>query len=49
MKKLSLWQLRVLFIVLEQQKATRDYVENMGRPDPNRLAKKMASGVMGLM
>ena len=44
-KKLTLWQLRTLFIVLEQQRVTRDAVDNMGRPDPNRLARKMADSL----
>jgi hypothetical protein len=38
--------LRAIFIVLEQQRVTRDAVENLGKPDPNRLARKMAVGAI---
>ena len=35
--RLTLTQLRVLFAVLEQQRVTKDSIENLGRPSPQKL------------
>ena len=39
--KLTLSKLREMFAVLEQQRVDRDYRENLGGPDPERLASMM--------
>ena len=36
-------QLRMLFAVIEQQRVSRDAVENLGKPDPDRVQAKMAA------
>jgi hypothetical protein len=33
--------MRRIFVVLEQQRATRDAVENLGRPDEGRVKAKI--------
>lgn len=40
-QRFSLTQLRVLFAVIEQQRVSRDAVENLGKPDPDRVQAKI--------
>jgi hypothetical protein len=39
--KLSLSQLRLLFAVMEQQRVSKDAIENLGSPDFKRIEAKM--------
>jgi hypothetical protein len=39
--KLTLAKLRVIFAIIEQQRATQDASENLGRPDDNRIRAKV--------
>lgn len=39
--KLTLAKLREMFAVLEQQRVDRDYRENLGGPDPERMHAMM--------
>jgi len=41
--RFALDQLRVLFAIIEQQRVSRDAVENLGKPDPERMQSKMAA------
>jgi len=41
--RFTLAQLRVFFAVIEQQRVSRDAVENLGKPDPDRVQSKIAA------
>jgi hypothetical protein len=41
--RFTLDQLRVMFAVIEQQRVSRDAVENLGKPDPDRVQAKVAA------
>ena len=39
---MTLEQLRTLFLVLEQQRVSKDYLENLGKPDFERFQAREA-------
>lgn len=45
--KLTLAKLRTLFAVLEQQRVTKDAIENLGPPNPERLQAMVAAQAEG--
>lgn len=36
-ERLSFWKMKELFVVLEQQRVTRDYIDNVGPPSEEKL------------
>ena len=42
-ERFSLADLRILFSIIEQQRVSRDAVENLGKPDPERVQSKIAA------
>ena len=43
-KQLTSRRLRIIFALLEQEKVTKDAVENLGSPDQERIQQQMAAG-----
>jgi len=41
-QKFTLDQLRLMFAIIEQQRVSRDAVENLGKPDVDRVRAKVA-------
>jgi len=40
-ERISYWKMKEIFTVLEQQRVTRDYIDNMGPPSEERYEQLM--------